>query len=447
MARVALATVGCKVNQYETQVIRERFEKAGYQPVPFSSRAEVYIINTCTVTENADKKSINLIKQALKRNNQSQVFVTGCLTEVTSEKVKRASNENHVNKAYLQDYFFKFLKEKDVSRIKLVKNVDKLKIDTILSPNNLSNPDFTIHGFSHHDRAFIKVEDGCDQFCSFCRIPYVRGSSINSKSPEKIILEIQSLIKADYREIVLNGVNFALYGRDLNPPTSLVSLLETLLRNLDFAGKVRIRLGSLEPHLISEKLIDLMATSSLFCPHLHLAFQSGDNQVLRRMGRSYRSSQVEVLVENFRKKIPDLGVTGDVIVGFPGEKEDNFYETLRFVEEVGFHRLHIFRFSSRSETPASHMRLQVPEKIKKERAAKLKSLSIKLSQEFISKFIGKNLPVLIESERDSRSGYFTGYTHNYIKVFIPPPFSDQLKGKIVPVKIIQAEPGYTLGKL
>ena len=210
---------------------------------------------------------------------------------------------------------------------------------------------------------------------------------------------------------------------------------------------MRIRLGSLEPHLIPEKLIDVMATSSLFCPHLHLAFQSGDNQVLRGMGRGYRSSQVEILVENFRKKIPDLGVTGDVIVGFPGEKEDNFYRTLRFIKEVGFHRLHIFRFSSRSETPASHMKLQVPEKIKKERAVKLKNLLRNLSQEFIGKFIGKPLPVLIESKKDSKSGYFTGYTHNYIKVLILPPFSDQLKGKIVPVKIIRAEPGYTLGKL
>ncbi|RLE14187.1 tRNA (N(6)-L-threonylcarbamoyladenosine(37)-C(2))-methylthiotransferase MtaB [Candidatus Aerophobetes bacterium] len=423
LQRIALATVGCKVNQYETQLIRERLERAGYKIVPFSSGADVYIINTCSVTQTADGKSIDLIKRAFKKNSSAKILVTGCLVEADSERIK--------NK---------------VPSCLIIKNSDKLKIDTLLSLQKPSDDDFTIHSFFGHERAFVKVEDGCDQFCSYCRIPYVRGNKIRSRKPEEVFSEIKQLYRAGYREIVLTGVNLALYGKDLNPPVSLTHLLERVSFCISEEG--RIRLSSLEPHLIPEGLLDLMASTPFICPHLHLAFQSGDDEILQRMGRKYTTSWLRELVGSIRQKIPDAGLSGDVIVGFPGEREDNFYRTLQFIKEAGFHRLHIFPFSSRPETPASKMKPKVSERIKKQRGKILKELSLNLSREFIERFIGKNLPVLIESKRDVRTGYLTGYTHNYIKVLACYRNNiNQLTGKIVQVKIIRAEPGYALGEI
>jgi len=422
MHRIAIATVGCKVNQYETQVIRERLEKAGYKVVSFPSSAEIYVINTCSVTHRADRKSLDLIKRALKQNSSAEILVTGCLVEAGAERIKQ-----------------KF------PQVRIIKNVDKLKIDTELTLQKSSNHDFIIHSFFDHDRAFVKVEDGCNQFCTYCRIPYVRGDRIRSREPEEIIAEIKCLFQAGYREIVLTGVNLALYGKDFTSFFSLTYLLEKILSSLN--DEVRIRLSSLEPHLIPEGLLDLMADSPSICPHLHLPFQSGDDEILRKMGRGYTASQVKNLVERFKQKIPELGVTGDVIVGFPGEDEDNFRNTYKFIEEVEIHRLHIFPFSPRPETPAFKMKPRVAEKVKKKRGDILKNLTRKLSRKFIGRFIGKSLPVLIESKKDPETGYLTGYTHNYIRVLLPSRrYGDQLGGKIAAVKIIQAESGYALGE-
>lgn len=422
MQKVAIATVGCKVNQYESQVIRERLERRGFRIVPFSSRAEVYIVNTCSVTSRADQKSMHFIRGALRKNSRAKILVTGCLVEAGAEKIKEK-----------------------IPQVNLVRNNNKLKIETLLTSHSSDNGDFTIHSFFGHDRAFIKVEDGCDQFCSFCRVPYVRGGKIRSRTPRQIIAEIQCLIQAGYQEIVLTGVNLALYGRDLVPPLSLTDLLERVLPFIE--GKARIRLSSLEPHLIPDHLLDLMAGSSLICPHLHLPFQSGDDKILARMAREYTSSQMRKLVEKFREKIPQLGISADFIVGFPGEEEENFHNTYKFIEKVKPHRLHIFPFSSRPETPAAGMRPKVPERVKKERSRVLKELSLTLSKDFIEKFTGKMLPVLIESKKDAKTGYLKGYTHNYIKVLIPDKKGKDKKGKIHLIKIIRAEPGYALGEL
>lgn len=424
MRKAALATVGCKVNQYETQVIRERLEKAGYTIVPFSSFAQAYIINTCTVTGRADQKSIYLARKALKKNSSAKILVTGCMVEADGGRIKQK-----------------------VPRARIVKNVDKLKIDTFLPSQGSVSHDFTIHSFFGHQRAFVKIEDGCNQLCSYCKVPYVRGRKIRSRYPEEIISEVRGLCRASYREIVLTGVNVALYGKDLSPTLSLVNLLERIVSQV--SDGTRIRLSSLEPHLIPEGLLDLMASTSCICSHLHLPVQSGDDKVLKKMGRGYTCSQIKNLVEGFREKLPDLGVTGDVIVGFPGEGEDNFHNTLDFIKKLMIHRLHVFPFSPRPEVPASRMRPKVPGRVKKKRSKILKKLSWQLCGEFISKFIGETLPVLVESKQDRETGYFTGYTHNYIKVVIFPESSDvqKLVGKIVPVKIVQAKPRYALGKI
>ncbi len=424
MSKVALATVGCKTNQYETEVIRERLELAGWKIVPFSSVADVYIINTCTVTGRADQKSISMIKKALKGNSSAKIFVTGCLVESDFEKIR-----------------------KKFPQVQIVRNVDKLKIDTLLTPEASSNTNFTIHRFSGHERAFVKVEDGCNQFCTYCKVPYVRGSKIRSRDWKEVVFEIKKLLRAGYREIVVTGVNLALYGKDFTPSLSLTYLLQKILPYMK--GKGRIRLSSLEPHLIPDDLLDLMASEETICPHLHLSLQSGDDKILEKMGRKYTTSQIKNLVEKFREKIPEVGITGDIIVGFPGEEEENFCKTCEFVKELQVHRLHIFTFSPRAETPASKMRPKVPEKIKKERSFILKQLSYKLSQKFINRFVGKNLSVLIESKKDPKTGYFTGYTHNYIKVLVPPTGDNiqKLIGEIVPVKIKKAKPGYAVGEI
>ncbi|MCD6574302.1 tRNA (N(6)-L-threonylcarbamoyladenosine(37)-C(2))-methylthiotransferase MtaB [Candidatus Aerophobetes bacterium] len=424
MTRVAFATVGCKVNQYETQVMRERLERAGFEIVSFPSFADVYIINTCSVTAGADRKSIYMIKQALKKNSLAKVIVTGCLVEAQPQIMMQ-----------------KF------PQIRIIKNVDKLKIDRFLLQKSRLNGDFTIRSFSNHDRAFVKVEDGCNQFCTYCRIPYVRGSKIRSRKPEEIIGEIKNLYNTGYREVVLTGVNLALYGRDFDSPFSLTNLLEKIIPSMGKDG--RIRLSSLEPHLIPEGLLDLMATSPLICPHLHLSFQSGDDEILKKMGRRYTTSWLKELIDKFRQKVPELGVTGDIIIGFPGERENNFQNTLRFVKEVGFHRLHIFRFSPRPETPAFMMRPKVREGVKRERSKALKELALNLSQNFIYRFVGKALPVLIESKNDPDTGYPVGYTHNYIRVLIcgGSKSLDKLRGKISLIEIVRSERGYALGSV
>lgn len=424
MPVVALATVGCKVNQYETQVIRERFVRAGCKLVPFSSRADIYVINTCTVTSRADHKSIHLARQAFKKNKQAKIVVTGCLIEAEAEKI-----------------------HEEIPQATVVKNIHKLKIDSLLFPQTSLDGDFSIHSFAGHERAFIKIEDGCNQLCTYCRVPYVRGTAIRSRHVHGIMQEIENLTNAGYREIVLTGVNLALYGKDFTPPVSLVHLLEMILPQLR-AG-VRIRLSSLEPHLIPAGLLHVCATSASICPHLHLSLQSGDDEILKQMGRKYACSQVKNLVADFREKIPALGITADIIIGFPGERESHFQNTLHFIQELEVHRLHIFPFSPRPETPAFKMKPKVSESVKKKRSSELKKMSIVLSRRFLSKFIGKSLPVLIEAKKDFKTGFYTGYSHNYIKVLISSQDSSihELRGKIAPVKIIEAKPGFALGKL
>ncbi len=425
--RVALATLGCKVNQYETQVLRENFQRANFKLVNFSEKADIYVINSCSITKRADEKSIDLIRQALKKNTGASVVVTGCLVEAEAEMIK--------------DRF---------PRVTLIGNSEKLKIDELLA--FLDSKHLTgfaskgktvssIQGFYSHDRAFIKVEDGCNQFCTYCRIPFVRGSKIRSRIPQEILAEIQLLLDGGFKEIVLVGVNLGLYGRDLTPPLALDNLLEIILT---LKGNFRVRLSSLEPNLIPQELPNLMRDPRI-CPHLHLPLQSGDDEVLKRMRRRYTTGQYLKLIENLRKKVPYLGITTDVLVGFPGEEAHHFLNTYNFIKEIEFSRLHIFRFSPRKETPAFLMTPQVEGKIKKERSKRLRELGGDLSLRFISQFIGERLPVLIEGKRESKTQLLTGYTHNYIKVFLSG--KKELRGEIKGVRLVKAGPGYALGQL
>lgn len=414
--RVALSTVGCKVNQYETQVLREQFEQAGFAPVSFDAQADLYIINTCSVTKKADRSSVKLIRGARKKGGKKPyVVVAGCYAEAEGDRIKER---------------FPWV---DL----VVGNRDKLKIARGIGIPNIKP---FIHSFNGHNRAFIKIEDGCNEFCAYCRIPYVRGSRVRSREPSEIFQEVKGLAESGFKEIVLTGINLGLYGSDLSPRISLMDLLKKMEA---LPIKMRVRLSSLEPHLISPELIELMASSSRICPHLHIPLQSGDEEILKRMGRKYSPGQYRELVEEIRRRIPSVGITTDVMVGFPGEEKYHFQNTLRVVDEVRFSRLHVFRFSPREGTRAFSMKPQVDERVKRKRSRILRELGRRLSEEFVSSFLGSNLRVLIEDRRDPETGLLCGYTDNYIRVLAQG--DEGLKNKLVMVKLTGIENGFAKG--
>ena len=422
MAKVALATLGCKVNQYETQVLRECLVQAGFREVPFKEKADFYIINTCSVTERADRKSEELIKAARKNGSNARLIVTGCYAEAEEDKLRKKFPQIDL----------------------VVGNEEKLKIPHIITEpqKNLTNTKPLIQTFHAHNRAFVKIEDGCNQFCSYCRVPYVRGAKIKSRAPDEVLKEVESLILNGFKEIVLVGVNLALYGRDLDPPISLVDLL----RRMQYLEETtRVRLSSLESHLLPSGLIDLMSDCRLICNHLHLPLQSGDPGILERMGRKYSPDQYRRLVENIKKMVPSVAITTDVMVGFPGETQRQFLNTYHFVREIGFSRLHIFRFSPRIETRAYSMEPRVEEKVKKERSKWLRELGKNLAQSFASHFLGESLRVLVEEKVDPKTGWFSGYTDNYIRVSFKG--KNELRNKLVMVRLVSANQGQILGEV
>jgi len=415
-----LATLGCKVNQYETELIREQLEKSGFNPVSFGEKAGLYIINTCSVTEKAAQKSIELIKKA--RNRSSLLVVTGCYAEAEKEKLRE---------------MFPWI---DL----VVGNKEKSNIGNIINGNgkNHQEKQTYIGNFNAHNRAFVKVEDGCNQFCTYCIIPYVRGKEIRSRSLSEVLREMENLAEQGFKEIVLTGVNLGLYGTDLNPQVKLVNLLK---KAECLKEKIRIRLSSLEPHLLSVELIDFMAQSSWICPHLHLPLQSGDAEILKRMGRRYTLEEYRRLLKKVREKIPSVAITSDVMVGFPGEEEPHFDNTYRFLEEMKFSRLHVFRFSPRKGTRAYSIKPRIEEKVKKERSKLLRDLGNKLSQDFASQFLGKTLTVLAEDQPDTESGLLFGYTENYIPLLFNG--KEESKNKLIRIRLTETKEGKVLGKV
>ncbi len=420
MDKVALATLGCKVNQYETELIREQLEKSGFKPVSFGEKAGLYIINTCSVTEKAAQKSIELIKKA--RNRSSLLVVTGCYAEAEKEKLRE---------------MFPWI---DL----VVGNKEKSNIGNIINGNGKNHQEKQIYigSFNAHNRAFVKVEDGCNQFCTYCIIPYVRGREIRSRLLSEVIREMENLAEQGFKEIVLAGVNLGLYGTDLNPKVKLVNLLK---KAECLKEKIRIRLSSLEPHLLSMEFIDFIAQSSWICPHLHLPLQSGDARILKRMGRRYTLEEYRELLRKVREKISSVAITSDVMVGFPGEEESHFSNTYRFLQEMKFSRLHIFRFSPRKGTRAYSIKPVIEEKVKKERSKLLRDLGKKLSQDFASQFLGKTLTVLAEDQPDPKSGLLFGYTENYIPLLFKR--KEELKNKFIRIRLTEIKEGKVLGKV
>jgi threonylcarbamoyladenosine tRNA methylthiotransferase MtaB len=427
---VAFHTLGCKVNQEETASLMEMFRKRGFQLVDFKSPADVYIINTCTVTHTADQKSRQMIRRAISRQPDALVAVVGCYSQVSPDDVLAIPGVDLVvgtrGRAKLVDLVEDILEKKRAGEfVKEVNAVDSLESD--LEFEQLPLPDNP-----QRTRAFLKIEDGCDQYCAYCIIPDARGP-VRSLSPELVKEQLGELICAGYREVVLTGVHTSAYGKDLPVGINLAALLRDLVK---MPGDFRIRLSSVEPVDVSEELLEVMASSPRICRHLHLPLQSGDDEILEMMQRPYTTADYSELFQKAIKMIPDLAVTTDVMVGFPGETDRHFENTYDFIASLPFRDLHVFKYSPRPGTPAAEMSGQVKPRNKDERSRRLRELADTKARAFAEGALGETLDVLVERSYKKRPGYWQGITDNYLRVIFPSQ-EKELRGELLPVRMIR----------
>lgn len=388
---------GCKVNQYETNAMMQKMIEAGYKVVDFETKADIYIINTCTVTNMADKKSRQMLRRVKEINPEAILVAVGCYAQVAKEKLEQIPEI---------DLILGINEKNDI-----VKYVEQASKNTYVS-DVLHQTEFLDFGdvtYTEKTRAVIKVQDGCNQFCSYCIIPYARGR-IRSRKPESVIKEITDVAKEGIKEVVITGIHIASYGKDFNTEYRLIDLLEEIQK---VNGIQRIRLGSLEPTLITEEFVTRLKKLSKICDHFHLSLQSGCDETLKRMNRKYTTDQFRHVVELLRNAYPEVHLTTDVIVGFPGETEEEFNKTYEFLKEIKFYKMHVFKYSPRSGTVAAKMPNQIDGNIKEERSNKLIELSDENEKEYNQKYIGKEGEVLLE-EREGE--YLKGHTTNYMVV-------------------------------
>lgn len=388
---------GCKVNQYETNAMMQKMIEAGYKVVDFETKADIYIINTCTVTNMADKKSRQMLRRVKEINPEAILVAVGCYAQVAKEKLEQIPEI---------DLILGINEKNDI-----VKYVEQASKNTYVS-DVLHQTEFLDFGdvtYTEKTRAVIKVQDGCNQFCSYCIIPYARGR-IRSRKPESVIKEITDVAKEGIKEVVITGIHIASYGKDFNTEYRLIDLLEEIQK---VKGIQRIRLGSLEPTLITEEFVTRLKKLSKICDHFHLSLQSGCDETLKRMNRKYTTDQFRHVVELLRNAYPEVHLTTDVIVGFPGETEEEFNKTYEFLKEIKFYKMHVFKYSPRSGTVAAKMPNQIDGNIKEERSNKLIELSDENEKEYNQKYIGKEVEVLLE-EREGE--YLKGHTTNYMVV-------------------------------
>ncbi|MDD5450265.1 MAG: tRNA (N(6)-L-threonylcarbamoyladenosine(37)-C(2))-methylthiotransferase MtaB [Candidatus Omnitrophica bacterium] len=403
--KVAFKTLGCKVNQYETELMRERLLGAGFEEASPGVPADIYIINTCTVTQKTDSESRRLIRLARRQNPASRVIVTGCYAELDSDEI-----------------------EKVAGGLTIVKNSEKSGILGYLRRDTGQAPSHTISGFTGRTKAFIKVQDGCDNFCSYCKVPLVRGRS-RSRAAGEVLTEIGKIVSNGYKEIILTGICLGDWGRGAGMDLSrLLNEIEDNIR-----GDYRLRLSSIEPWYVSDGLIKKIASSKKICRHLHIPMQSGDDSVLKRMDRTFNPADFAGLIERFRAVVPEAAFTTDIVVGFPGEGEKEFENTLRLVELTKPSRTHIFPFSRRKGTRAYEFTDTVGAGIVRERVKRLKQAGERLAHEYERQFAGRPVQVLVETRRDKRTGLLTGYTDTYIKTAFSGP--DDLKGTLKTVRL------------
>lgn len=405
MKKAALHNLGCKVNAYETEAMQHLLEEAGYEIVPFTQKADVYVINTCSVTNMADRKSRQMLHKAKKNNPDSIVVAAGCYVQ-TSEK--EVLNDLSVDIVIGND------RKHDLVRLLEEYSLDSVN-DTVDDIND-GKHDFEelfIDQTKEHTRAFIKVQDGCNQFCSYCIIPYARGR-VRSRRFENVIAEVERLAANGFKEVVLTGIHLSSYGVDFEEDTGLLELIQAVNA---VKGIERIRLGSLEPKIVTEHFASELSKLDKICPHFHLSLQSGCDATLKRMNRKYTTKEYERGCELLRKYFVHPAITTDVIVGFPGETEEEFEQTEAYLKHIHFYEMHIFKYSKRKGTRAAVMPDQIDEQIKAARSEKLIALGHDMSKEFRKFYIGKNEEVLFEEKAViGDKEYFVGYTKEYVKV-------------------------------
>ena len=404
MKKAALHNLGCKVNAYETEAMQQMLEMAGYEIVSFEEAADVYVINTCSVTNMADRKSRQMLHRAKKKNPEAVVVAAGCYVQTKEDEAVAdeaidiiiGNNKKHELVSRLDEFFR-----------------DHGKIDAVLDINERGQEfeELYLDKPSEHTRAFIKVQDGCNQFCSYCIIPYARGR-VRSRNMESVLEEVKRLAQNGYKEVVLTGIHLSSYG--IETGESLLHLIQEIHK---VEGIQRIRLGSLEPKVVTEEFAEALSKLNKICPHFHLSLQSGCDATLQRMNRKYTAEEYETGCSILRKYFEHPAITTDVIVGFPGETDEEFSTTKAFLEKIHFYEMHIFQYSKRQGTRAAVMKDQVPEAFKKSRSSELIELGDKMSAEFRQFYLGREEDVLFEEETqiDGKS-YYVGYTKEYIKV-------------------------------
>lgn len=402
MKRAAFHTLGCKVNTYDTEAMMELFEKSGYDIVDFNSEAEVYVINTCTVTNMGDRKSRQMIRRAKKQKEDSIIVVTGCYAQTSPEDLKKIPEVNLI------------VGNQDRHRIvDLVENIydSSHQLNWVKDIMHTTEyEELKISGVKDRIRAFIKIQEGCNQFCSYCIIPYARGP-IRSRNLDNIVNEAQNIAAQGYKEIVITGINVSSYGKDLGG----ISLLDVLYGIDKIRGIERIRLSSLEPMLLTGDFISKLANVKKLCDHFHLSLQSGCDKTLKNMNRKYTTSDYRKIVNNIRRIYPDCSITTDVMVGFPEESEEDFVESYKFIEEISFSKLHVFKYSKRKGTPAAKNVNQVAQQDKDRRSKMLMTLSEHMEVKYQNQFIGKEKEVLFEQFVEDEHIY-QGHTKNYLLV-------------------------------
>ncbi|MPQ24562.1 tRNA (N(6)-L-threonylcarbamoyladenosine(37)-C(2))-methylthiotransferase MtaB [Bacillus paralicheniformis] len=434
MATVAFHTLGCKVNHYETEAIWQLFKESGYERKEFESSADVYVINTCTVTNTGDKKSRQVIRRAIRQNPDAVICVTGCYAQTSPAEIMAipgvdivvGTQDREKMLGYIQQY------QEERQPINGVSNIMKARVFEELD----------VPAFTDRTRASLKIQEGCNNFCTFCIIPWARGL-LRSRDPEEVIRQAQQLVDAGYKEIVLTGIHTGGYGEDMKDYN-----FAQLLKELDsrVKGLKRIRISSIEASQITDEVIEVLDRSDKIVRHLHIPLQSGSNSVLKRMRRKYTMEFFADRLTKLKKALPGLAVTSDVIVGFPGETEEEFMETYNFIKEHKFSELHVFPYSKRTGTPAARMDGQVDENVKNERVHKLIALSDQLAKEYASDYEGDVLEIIPEEPftETGEDNLLVGYTDNYMKVVFEG--SEDLIGQLVKVKILKAGYPYNKGQ-
>ena len=433
MAKIAFYTLGCKVNQADTASMENLFLRSGHQLVSFDGEADVYIINTCVVTNTGQRKSRQTIHRAIRKNPNALIVVTGCYPQTAAEEVKAIAGVDMIIGNQDRAQIVQLVEERLAHRqTDTLDAVHKLTASTAFE--EMAAGDIT-----DKTRAFLKIQEGCNQFCTYCIIPYARGP-LRSRSLESIRTETQRLISAGFKEIVLIGIHLGCYGKENPDGPTLYDAVKTVL---DVPGVQRLRLGSLESVEVEPRLLTLMQEDARFCRHLHLPLQSGCDKTLQAMHRPYTTAKFKTLLADIKTKVPDIAITTDVIVGFPGETEADFETTCKFAESCGFSKMHIFPFSARKGTPAEKFAGAVTEAVKKERADILGRIDETMHKAFLQAMVGQNAEILFE--QPAGEDYFEGLTGNYQRVFVKSG-GRNLGGEILPVKITAFDGEKLLGK-